>query len=85
VVVHAFNPSIWETGAGRFLSSRPAWSTEVKEKPCLEKQNKTKQNKTKESLASSLCTMLKLPGKVFTEGNSLRMSSPSSSPAEEDF
>jgi hypothetical protein len=26
VVVHAFNPSTWE--AGRFLSSRPAWSTE---------------------------------------------------------
>jgi hypothetical protein len=27
VVVHAFNPSIWEAQAGRFLSSRPAWST----------------------------------------------------------
>jgi hypothetical protein len=27
VVVHAFNPSIWEAEAGRFLSSRPAWST----------------------------------------------------------
>ena len=27
-VVHAFNPSTWEAEAGRFLSSRPAWSTE---------------------------------------------------------
>jgi hypothetical protein len=27
VVVHAFNPSTWEAEAGRFLSSRPAWST----------------------------------------------------------
>jgi hypothetical protein len=24
----AFNPSIWEAEAGRFLSSRPAWSKE---------------------------------------------------------
>jgi hypothetical protein len=28
VVVHTFNPSIWEAEAGEFLSSRPAWSTE---------------------------------------------------------
>jgi major histocompatibility complex class I len=28
VAVHAFNPSTWEAEAGRFLSSRPAWSTE---------------------------------------------------------
>jgi hypothetical protein len=28
VVAHAFNPSIWEAEAGRFLSLRPAWSTE---------------------------------------------------------
>jgi hypothetical protein len=27
VVAHAFNPSTRETEAGRFLSSRPAWST----------------------------------------------------------
>ena len=27
-VAHAFNPSTWEAGAGGFLSSRPAWSTE---------------------------------------------------------
>jgi hypothetical protein len=28
VVAHAFNPSTREAEAGRFLSSRPAWSTE---------------------------------------------------------
>jgi hypothetical protein len=28
VVAHAFNPSTWEAEAGRFLSSRSAWSTE---------------------------------------------------------
>jgi hypothetical protein len=28
VVAHAFNSSTWEAEAGRFLSSRPAWSTE---------------------------------------------------------
>jgi hypothetical protein len=28
VVTHAFNPSTWEAAAGRFLSLRPAWSTE---------------------------------------------------------
>jgi major histocompatibility complex class I len=28
VVAHAFDPSTWETEAGGFLSSRPAWSTE---------------------------------------------------------
>jgi hypothetical protein len=28
VVMHAFNPSTREAEAGRFLSSRPAWSTE---------------------------------------------------------
>jgi hypothetical protein len=27
VVVHAFNPSTWEAEAGRFLRSRPAWSS----------------------------------------------------------
>jgi hypothetical protein len=27
VVAHAFNPSTWEVDTGRFLSSRPAWST----------------------------------------------------------
>jgi hypothetical protein len=57
VVAHPFNPSTWEPEAGRFLSSRLAWSTKFqdsqvyREKPCLKKtkQNKTKQNKTKQN------------------------------------
>jgi hypothetical protein len=28
VVAYAFNPSTWEAEVGRFLNSRPAWSTE---------------------------------------------------------
>ena len=28
LLVHTFNPSTWEAEACRFLSSRPAWSTE---------------------------------------------------------
>jgi hypothetical protein len=49
------NPSTWKAEAGRFLSSRPAWSTEsVPGQPGLhretlsQKQNKTKQNKTRQ-------------------------------------
>jgi hypothetical protein len=45
VVAHTFNPSTWEAEAGRFLSSRLAWSTDefqdkqgYTEKPCLENQ-----------------------------------------------
>jgi hypothetical protein len=43
VVVHTFNPSTQEAEAGRFLNSRPAWSTEFQdsqcytERPCLKK------------------------------------------------
>jgi hypothetical protein len=51
VVAHAFNPSTWEAKAGRFLSSRPAWSTEhlggaegtIQRNPVS--KNKTKQKK----------------------------------------
>ena len=40
VVAHAFNPSTWEAEAGRFLSSRPAWSTEwVPGQPWLHREN----------------------------------------------
>jgi hypothetical protein len=28
VVAHTFNSSTWEAEAGKFLSSRPVWSTE---------------------------------------------------------
>jgi hypothetical protein len=39
VVAHTFNPRTWEAKAGRFLSLRPAWSTEwVPEKPGLHRE-----------------------------------------------
>jgi hypothetical protein len=53
VVAHAFNPSTWEAEAGRFLSSRPAWSTGLpgqpglyREKHCLEKPKKKRKRNT---------------------------------------
>jgi hypothetical protein len=37
-VAHAFNPSTWDAEAGRFLSSRPAWSTKwVPGQPLLQR------------------------------------------------
>jgi hypothetical protein len=49
MVAHTFNPSTREAEAGRFLSSRPAWSTEwvpgqpgYIEKPCLKKPKRKK-------------------------------------------
>jgi hypothetical protein len=58
VVAHTFNPSTWEAEAGRFLSSRPTWSTNwvpgqpgLQRNPVSEKKQKTenkKQNKTKQ-------------------------------------
>ena len=52
VVAHACNSSTWEAEAGRFPSSRPAWSTEwVPGQTGLHRKTlfrKTKQNKTKQ-------------------------------------
>ena len=53
MVVRTFNPSIWEAEAGRFLSSRQAWSTEgVPGQPELHRETlsgkKQKTNKQKE-------------------------------------
>jgi hypothetical protein len=49
MVVHAFNPSTWEAEAGRFLSSKPAWSTEwdqaIQRNPVLKNQKKKKRKK----------------------------------------
>jgi hypothetical protein len=54
VVAHAFNPNTREAKAGRFLSSRPAWSTKWFQdsqgytgKLCLEKQKNKKNKKNK--------------------------------------
>jgi hypothetical protein len=48
VVAHTFNPSTWEAEAGRFLSSRPAWSIErIPGQPGLYREtlSRKKQNK----------------------------------------
>jgi hypothetical protein len=53
VVAHTFNPSTREAEAGGFLSSRPAWSTQVSSRTARAIQrnpvskNKKKKNKTK--------------------------------------
>ena len=64
MVAHAFNPSTWEAKAGKFLSSRPAWSTEwvpghpglhTQRNPVSKNNNKNKkqkQNKTKQNKKS---------------------------------
>ena len=45
VVVHAFNPSTQEAEAGRFLSSRPAWSTKwVPGQPELYRETLSRKN-----------------------------------------
>jgi cysteinyl-tRNA synthetase len=47
VVAHAFNPSTWEVEAGRFLSSRPAWSTKwVSGQPGLHRETLSEKKKS---------------------------------------
>jgi hypothetical protein len=70
VVVHAFNTSTWESEAGRFLSLRPAWYTELSTRTARAtqrnavktKQNKTKQNNTK---TKQIIKQNKQPNKFF--------------------
>jgi collagenase-like PrtC family protease len=53
VVAHTFSPSTWEAKAGGFLSSRPAWSTElssrraraIQRNPVFEKQTNKQTNR----------------------------------------
>jgi hypothetical protein len=58
VVAHAFNPSTREAEAGRFLSSRPAWSTykvssrtarAIKRNPVSKNQKKKKKEKKRKT------------------------------------
>ena len=69
VVAHAFNPSTWEAEVGRFLSSRPAWSTErVPGQPGLyretlsQKQKQTQANKQTEKRKLQVARILGLKG-----------------------
>ena len=53
VVAHAFNPSTWEAEAGRFLSSRPAWSTKwVPGQPELHRETLSWKTKKKKKATS---------------------------------
>ena len=69
VVEHAFNPRTWEAEAGKFLSSRPTWSTEwvpgqqgYKEKPCLEKKERERERKLqRRTLSTSHWTDHRVP------------------------
>jgi hypothetical protein len=47
VVAHTFNPSTWEAEAGRFLSSRPAWSYKMSSRTARATQRKPVSKKKK--------------------------------------
>jgi hypothetical protein len=47
VVAHAFNPSTQKAEAGRFLSLRPAWSTESRTARATQRNSVSKNQKTK--------------------------------------
>jgi hypothetical protein len=48
VGAQTYNPSTWEAEAGRFLSSRPAWSTKwVPGQPGLYRKTLSQKTKTK--------------------------------------
>ena len=56
VVLHPFNPSTWQAKSGRFLSSRPAWSTKLVPgqsglyRETLTQEKKKKKKKKKEGV-----------------------------------
>jgi hypothetical protein len=51
MVARAFNPSTWEAEAGEFLSSRPAWSTElVPGQPGLYRETLSQKTKKKKKI-----------------------------------
>jgi hypothetical protein len=66
VVVHAFNPSTWETEAGGFLNSRPARSTKwVPGQPGLYRETLSRKTKTKKQKTKNKQTNKKLPNPIF--------------------
>jgi hypothetical protein len=58
VVAHAFNPSTWEAEAGRFLSSRPAWSTNVSSRTARAAQRNPVSKKKKFNLIEGKNTQI---------------------------
>ena len=68
MVAHTYNPSTWEPEAGRFLSSRPAWSTKwVPGQPGLYRETlsrKTKKKKKKKELGRKLSRWKYLPSNL---------------------
>ena len=69
VAVHAFNPSTWEAEAGRFLSSRPAWSTKwVPGQPGLHREILSQKNQPNKQTQMS-----KLHNRCFTHSLILRL------------
>jgi hypothetical protein len=56
-VVHAFNPSTQEAEAGRFLSSRPTWSTKwVPGQPRLHRETLSQKTTKKREREINECT-----------------------------
>jgi hypothetical protein len=56
MLAHAFDPSTWEAEAGRFLSSRPAWSTKwVLGQPGLYRETLSQKMKKKNKFIITLC------------------------------
>ena len=62
VMVRAFNPSTWEAEAGRFLSLRPAWSTEwVWGQPGLCRETLLWKTKTNKQTNKTIKQILRTP------------------------
>ena len=80
-MAHTFNPSIQEAEAGRFLSSRPAWSTDWipglpglhTEKPCLknQKSNSKSNNNNKNQLTIVPVSGMKCAVLIIVDQNKL--------------
>jgi hypothetical protein len=66
VVAQAFNPSTWEAEAGRFLSSRPTWSTElVPGQPGLHRETLSQKDKKKKKKSFHFIGVFCLSGFVY--------------------
>ena len=67
VAAHAFNPSTWEAETGRFLSSRPAWSTEwVPGQLGLHKETLSRKTKKKKKNTIEMISRINCQGWAMT-------------------